>query len=289
MLEVIGQDEVTAGHEGAGTACPQPHQHGAGAGPEADRVVVSSPLGDAMGVVHYGLLDRDLPGGVHQRQELFAIDHRGKVHQHILGVTPKEQLHLLLLGGIGELDANQEAVQRRLGDRVGSMELDRVARGENGERLAEGHGASFDRDLALLHRLQQTGQCPGAGAVDLVSQHHVGEQRTLHKLELLVRRLPHSRANDVRWHQVVGELDAVEVAAQAAGDGASEQRLANAGDAFDQRVAASQQGNEQCLHGVVTDRHYVSDPLVDGAQKRRCLVTLSCRGTQLCSPLLLQM
>jgi hypothetical protein len=74
-------------------------------------------------------------------------------------------------------------------------------------------------DRALLHRLEQRGLGLGRGAVDLVGQDEVGEDRA--RLELELRRpllasvLDDVGADDVGGHQVGRELDAAEGQVQA--------------------------------------------------------------------------
>ena len=69
-----------------------------------------------------------------------------------------------------------------------------------------------DGDRALLHRLEQRRLRLGRGAVDLVGEHDVGEDRA--RLELETPCAPRSssamivRADDVGRHQVGRELDA---------------------------------------------------------------------------------
>ena len=80
---------------------------------------------------------------------------------------------LQLVGGVGALallledrelrftvrvahrDPHEEPVELRLGQRIGAVELDRVLGGDHHERTRQPVGVHVDRDLALLHRLEQ--------------------------------------------------------------------------------------------------------------------------------------
>ena len=69
----------------------------------------------------------------------------------------------------------QEPVELALGQRVGALVLDRVLGGDHHERRVERVGRAVDRDLALLHRLEQRRLRLGRGPVDLVAEDDVGE------------------------------------------------------------------------------------------------------------------
>jgi hypothetical protein len=79
--------------------------------------------------------------------------------------------------GVVHADVEHEAVELGLGQRVGALLLDRVLRRQHEERVGQRVVFAADGDLALLHRLQQRGLRLGRGAVDLVGQHDVGEDR----------------------------------------------------------------------------------------------------------------
>ena len=91
--------------------------------------------------------------------------------------------------GIAELDAHQEAVELRFGQREGADLLGRVLGGDDEEGLGQLARFAFHRDLLFLHGLQQRALRLGAGAVDLVGQQHLGEDRPRVKGELLLRAL----------------------------------------------------------------------------------------------------
>ena len=106
----------------------------------------------------------------------------------------------LLLGlGIGDEDLEQEPVELGLGQGIGPLLLDRVLRGQHEERVGQGMAAAAGGDLPLLHRLEQGGLGLGRGAVDLVGQDQVGEDRPLDEAQLAraasagLRRAPRCR------------------------------------------------------------------------------------------------
>ena len=66
----------------------------------------------------------------------------------------------------------------------GALELDRVLRGEDDERLAQLPRDAVDRDLALRHRLEQRRLRLRHRAVDLVDEDDVREDRAGPELEV---------------------------------------------------------------------------------------------------------
>ena len=53
-----------------------------------------------------------------------------------------------------------------------------------------------------------------------------------------------ARTDEIGWHKVGGELDAVKRAAEDIGDGADRESLGEARDAFDEQVPAGEEGDE---------------------------------------------
>jgi hypothetical protein len=115
-----------------------------------------------------------------------------------------------------------------------------------------------DRDLTLLHRLEKRALHFRRGAVDLVREEEVREDRTERGLELAVLLVVDARANEVGGHEVRGELDPLEVALDRARDRLDREGLGQPRNALDQKVAAREQPDEDPLeHVVLSD----DDPL----------------------------
>ena len=99
-----------------------------------------------------------------------------------------------------------------------------------------------DRDVVLLHRLQQRRLGARAGAVDLVGHQQLREDRAGDEAEaaLAARRfLQHLGAENVGGHQVGRELDAPRVEAERGAQGLDQLGLGEARHADQQRVAAA--------------------------------------------------
>jgi hypothetical protein len=104
----------------------------------------------------------------------------------------------------------EEAVELRRGQRVGAREVERVLRRDHEEELVERVAGVVDGDLLLAHGLEHRGLHLGRGAVDLVGQHHVREQRPRAEHEALRLHVEDVGARDVAGQQVRRELDAPE-------------------------------------------------------------------------------
>ena len=158
----------------------------------------------------------------------------------------------LLLGRrIVDHQLEHEAVELGLGQVVRPFRLDRVLRGQHQERPLELVARAVDRHAVLLHDLQQRGVGLGRRAVDLVGQQQLREDRPGPEAELLRLHVEDRRPGDVGGHQVGGELDAAELAAQHAAQRPHEERLAQAGHALDQHVAVGEQGHQRAQHQFV--------------------------------------
>ena len=103
----------------------------------------------------------------------------------------------------------------------------------------------------LLHCFEQCRLCLGRGAIDLVREHEVGEDRA--SLEAQAAPTIQVLADDggadnVSGHQIGCELDAAEPQRQHIAEGAHQERLAEARDTLEQHVTATEQGDEDQAH-----------------------------------------
>src|SRR5579862_1981071 len=157
---------------------------------------------------------------------------------------------------IAQHDLEEEAVDLRLRQRVRSFHFDRVERCQDKEGALEPVRRAGNRHLQLRHGFEQRRLRFRGGAVDLVGEHDVGKQRPRNEGELAPSVLfhDHSSSGHVGGHQVDRELDPAERQVQGLGKRAHDQRLAGARHAFDQHVAAGEEGNENLVeHLAVPD------------------------------------
>ena len=172
-------------------------------------------------------------------------------------------------GGIADRHAQQEAVELRLGQRIGALVLDRVLRCEHEERAGRAAGLALGGHLALLHRLEQRRLGLRRGAVDLVGEQQVGEDRAGPELEVGLALVVDRRAGHVGRHQVGRELDAREVHRRDARERARHQRLRQSGVVLDQDVAVGEHAEQQQLERVALADHGLLD-LVEDALPAPC-------------------
>ena len=169
--------------------------------------------------------------------------------------------------GVADEDLEHEPVDLGLGQRVGALRLDGVLGRHDEERVGRGEGLAADRDLPLLHDLQQGALHLGRRAVDLVGEHEVGEDRAERDLELTLALVVDARADDVGRHQVGRELDPLELAADRLGEGLDRHRLGQARHPLDEQVPAGEQRDEHPLQQQVLPDDRLLD-LVEGLLQR---------------------
>jgi len=153
--------------------------------------------------------------------------------------------------GVIHFDKEKEAVFLRFGQGIGAFLLDGVLRGEHEEGLRKLEGFLADRDVLFLHRLQQSGLSLRRRAVDFVGEDDLAENRAALENKLSAAGfgvfLDDFRAGDVRGHQIGRELDAAEAEVHRVGKRFDQQRLREAGNAFEEAMTARSDGDEDLL------------------------------------------
>ncbi len=110
----------------------------------------------------------------------------------------------ILARRIQHQDLHQEAVELRFGQRVGALHLDGVLRGHHQKRSVQFVRGGAAGDGALLHGFEQRRLRLRRGAVDLVGQHQVGEDRAgleAQRLGAVVVGFDDHASDDVGGHQ----------------------------------------------------------------------------------------
>ena len=134
---------------------------------------------------------------------------------------------------------------------------------------ASGWRRAVDRDLALLHRLEQRRLRLRGGPVDLVGQHDVGEQRSRLELEVLGGALVDAHADEVGGQQVGRELDALPRAVDRRGHRLGEAGLADPGHVLDDEVALGEQAHHRELDALLLAVQHLGDVRGDRVEQRR--------------------
>lgn len=250
---VVGQDEHPAGQERPRLAGAIEGDAGPRARPEAQVGVHPRGPDQTHDVAADVLAHGDDAGGCLEQAELVGPDHRRHPLDRVRSLLVEgRDPQLGLLGRVADPDLDEEAIELRLRQGERPLELDRVLRRQDEERVRQPVGLPVDGNLVLLHRFEQRRLRPRRRPVHLVDEQDVGEDRAGHEPEGadLVDRAP----GDVARQEVRGPLDAGERQPERSGERARERRLAGAGHVFDQGMAVGKEG-----HGEQPERVLAAD------------------------------
>ncbi|MCW0465943.1 hypothetical protein NB705_003016 [Xanthomonas sacchari] len=190
----------------------------------------------------------DLLHALAQRGHVGLAEQWLRLCDQVAAVAAAEQRAFGLGVGIAQRQAQQEAVQLRVGQRERARQVHRVLRGDHEERRRQRMGGAVEGDLLFGHRLQQRALRARRRAVDLVGEQHVGEHRAGVELELARLRVVHRHAEHIGRQQIGGELHALEAKPQARRQRMRQRGLAQAGQILDQQMSAGQQGDKRHAH-----------------------------------------
>src|SRR4029077_3429052 len=110
---------------------------------------------------------------------------------------PAEHLSLLFERGISNTEAHQKPVELGFWKGEGSVIFGRILRGDNHKRLLKWMRLIVDGNLCFTHRFQETALGLWRGAIDLICQYNIGEDRTRYELKPLFLPVEHGDADDV--------------------------------------------------------------------------------------------
>ena len=217
-------------------------------------------------VIHVDLIDQ-APGigdslGFHDRHDLGG----DSGVRHAI-----ENASLLLAIGVIHDQLEHESIGLGFRQGIGSLLLDRILGGEYEKGIVQREGLPADGDLALLHRFQQGALDLGGGAIDLVGENYIREDRPFLDHELAVLRLKDQRADQVRRQQIRRERDTLEARVDARGKGGDGGGLGESGNPFDEDVSIAEQADHHPVQKfVLADDdlvhvfHQISEGIADG-------------------------
>ena len=169
------------------------------------------------GVLHHAPVDVD-----RLRRALVAASAAGESTSRAARAAVERALdHGDLVARVGVVDdeLEHEAVDLRLGQRVGALGLDRVLRRQHEERLRARVCVSCPIVTWRSCITSSSADCTfGGRAVDLVGEQEVAEHRAELGVEAARVRPVDARADEVGRHEVGSELEPLERAAEHVGD-----------------------------------------------------------------------
>ena len=250
IVDVVGDAVAPSAHESARAGRLAERHGSAGRRAEREDGRRARREDERLEIAEERVLDRHAVHLTLERDETRGIEDDRNVSRGVRVALEKEA-HLDLRRRVADAEAEDEAIELRLGQRVGAGEVLRVLSRDDEERVRQRIGDAVDRDLLLVHRLEERGLCSRARSVDLVGQEHVREDRSLTKGEVARALVVDGDADDVAREEIARELDASQLAADRAGEGACKRRLADAGDILDEEVTTCEESDERELDGIL--------------------------------------
>ena len=155
--------------------------------------------------------------------------------------------------GIVDDQLEEEAVELGFGQRIGAFLLDRVLRGHDEERLLQAW--MVPPTVTLCSCIASSRADCVFGVARLISSAStiwakIGPGLKAEDALAFGSLVDDVGADDVGGHQVGRELDAVELQVEHLGQRADQQRLAQAGHAFEQGMAADEQARQHAVDDV---------------------------------------
>ena len=190
----------------------------------------------------------------------------GKYRDDSLGEPGRSLLYyggLIVFRQVIDQDVEEESIQLRFGQRVGSLHFQWILCGQYKKRLGKEMPFPGRGDLMLLHGFEQGSLGFGRGAIDFVGQDDVGEDGSFYESEgpSLWGFRQDFGPRYIRRHQIGGELDALEFQSKDLRHRFYQERFGQAWGPGDEAVPAANQGEQDLVdHGVLADDHLTQLP-----------------------------
>ena len=193
----------------------------------------------------------DAPAPPAELQQGGPVEHRLELFEGVVGQPGVN--HGEFGGGrrIADREAHHEAVELGLGQRKGALRFQRILRRQNDKGIGEPVGLAVHRNLPFLHALEQARLCSGRRAVDFVGEQDLRENRTGAEDKAAPALVEIGDAGKLRRQQVGGELNALEVEVEEAGQGLGECRLSGTWHILQQNMSAGQNGDDEVLYNLL--------------------------------------
>src|SRR2546429_169148 len=250
LFEVVGEAIVAAIEVGACLRGALEHERAARADAEGKLLALAREIDDLESVVVQAGIDFDVGNGVLHGQHIADIRDRIERVERIIANTLAQNFLFRFVRGIAHFDAHQKTVKLRFRQGISTVMLDRILRGDHEKRLRQRERFAVDGDLRFVHGFEKRGLRARGGAIDFVGEDHVGENRAGTKFKIARFRIVDADAENIAGEQVRRELDALKAAVKGFCERLRESRFADAGNVFDEQMAAREQGDQRGLDGV---------------------------------------
>ncbi len=207
-LDVLRDDVLAAVQERPGARGALERERAPDGGAELDDVEVPRCPHEAHDPALQQRIDVDVLDGALQCAHLGDRDNRTDALERMAVALVEHDLPLVVLARVAERRAKQEPVELGLGQEERALLLDRVLGCEQQERRGEAPRDPVDGDLPLGHRLEERGLGLLRGAVDLVDEDDVREDRSRPELEVALLLIEDRRAGHVGRLEIGRALDA---------------------------------------------------------------------------------
>src|SRR6266852_6387535 len=250
LFEVVGEAIVAAIEIGASLRGALEHECAARADAQSKQLALARAVDDLESVIVQAGVDFDVRNGVLHGQNIADICDRIERIERIIANALAENFLFRFVRGIAHFDAHQKAVELRFRQGISAVMLDRILRGDHEKGLRQRERFAVDCDLRFVHGFEKRGLRARGGAVDFVGEDHVSENRAGTKFKIARFGIVDAHTENVAGEEGRSELDALETAMKGFCERLRESGLADAGDVFDEQVAAREQGDQRELDGV---------------------------------------
>ena len=171
--------------------------------------MIARRMNDVHQVVDERLVDVDRRDALLQLHHFLRLQHGLEMIERVLRAAGAEQFLFVERIRISDRQLHQKPIELRFGQRIRSDMFDWILGRDHEEWIGKRQAPFFDADHALAHRLQQRRLRFWRGAIDLVSEKYVRENRTGDELEFLLVLVVDRHADDVGGQKIARELDAL--------------------------------------------------------------------------------
>src|ERR1700687_468459 len=249
LLEIVRKAEIAAIEKSASLRGALQHQSAARADPEGELLGFARARDDFQRVIVQAGIHFDLRDAVLHGEHVAYVGDWFERANRIVANAHAQDFALRFVRGVAHADAHEEAIELRFRERVSTVVLDGILRGDDEKRLGQRERFAVHGHLRFVHGFQQRGLRARGGAVDFVGEYDIGKNGAGAKFKFAGLGIVDADAEHVAGQQVGSELDALAGTMKRFRESLREGGLADAGNVFDEQVAAGEQGDQRELDG----------------------------------------